>query len=141
VAAPVSELLAQLRLLNTAPPVPLSAMMEVVPVEELLSKVMVPVAVPAVVGSKVIVSVAVCPTASVSGKLAPETLKPVPVAVAEVMESDAVPVEDRVIDWVVLESTATLPKFTFDELRLRVAVEVSVVPELPPDEPLPEVPC
>jgi hypothetical protein len=51
VAAPVSEALAQVRLLGIACPVPLRAMVEVVPVEELLVRVTVPLAAPAVVGS------------------------------------------------------------------------------------------
>ena len=59
VAAPVSELLAQLTPLSTGCPVPLSAMVELVPVEELLVSVTVPFAAPVAVGSKPIVSVAV----------------------------------------------------------------------------------
>jgi hypothetical protein len=51
VAAPVSEALAQVRPLGMAWPVPLRVIVEVVPVEELLVRVTVPLAAPAVVGS------------------------------------------------------------------------------------------
>jgi hypothetical protein len=50
VAAFVSEALAQLRLLGTASPVPLRAMVEVVPVEELLVRVNFPLAAPELSG-------------------------------------------------------------------------------------------
>lgn len=55
---------------------------------------------------------------SVSGKLAPETEKPAPVSVAEWMVTAVAPVEDSVIDFVVLVPTETLPKLRLDELRL-----------------------
>jgi hypothetical protein len=51
VAALVSEALAQLRLLGIACPVPLRETFEVVPVEELLVRVNVPAAAPALLGS------------------------------------------------------------------------------------------
>jgi hypothetical protein len=58
-AALVSEALAHVRLLGIACPVPLRAIAELVPVEELLVRVTAPLAAPAVVGSKPIVRVAV----------------------------------------------------------------------------------
>jgi hypothetical protein len=64
------------------------------------------------------VSVAVWLGLSVSGKLAPETEKPVPVSVAELMVTAAVPVADSVIDCDVGVLTATLPKLTIEELTL-----------------------
>jgi hypothetical protein len=45
----------------------------------------------------------------VRGKLAPETVNPLPAAVAALTVTDAVPVEDRVTDWVVVVFTLTLP--------------------------------
>jgi len=42
--------------------------------------------------------VAVLPAARVSGKVAPETEKPAPLIVAELMVTDAVPVELKVSD-------------------------------------------
>jgi hypothetical protein len=74
VVAPVTEALAQLKPLGTACPVPLRAMVEVVPVEELLVRINEPLAVPAVVGLKAIARVADCPAVSVNGKLAPESV-------------------------------------------------------------------
>jgi hypothetical protein len=46
----------------------------------------------------------------VNGKLAPETEKPVPATVAALTVTAAVPVEDRVTDWVAGEFTYTSPK-------------------------------
>jgi hypothetical protein len=57
VAAAVSEAAEQLSLLGIACPVPLSAIAEVVPVEELLVRVTDPVSAPAFVGSKSMVRV------------------------------------------------------------------------------------
>jgi uncharacterized membrane protein YhfC len=74
VAAFVSEALAQIRPLGIACAVPLRAMVEVVPVEELLVRINEPLAVPAVVGLKAIARVADCPAVSVNGKLAPESV-------------------------------------------------------------------
>ena len=62
----------------------------------------------------------------VSGKLAPETVKPVPVTVAALTVTDAVPVEDRVRDWVAGELRATLPKAMVVVLTLSVGVSVAV---------------
>ena len=59
VAAVVSEAEVQLSLLGIACPVPLSAIIDVVPVEELLVKVTDPLVVPAVVGLKSIMREAV----------------------------------------------------------------------------------
>ena len=55
--------------------------------------------------------------------MAPETVKPVPVRVAALTVTAAVPVEDRVRDWVVAVFTFTLPKDKLDELTLSVGVE------------------
>jgi hypothetical protein len=62
----------QLKLLGIACPVPLRVTVEVVPAVELLIRVTAPLIVPAVVGLKLMVIVAVFPALSVSGKVAPE---------------------------------------------------------------------
>ena len=54
----------------------------------------------------------------VSGKLPPTMVKPVPVIEAELTVTGEVPVEVRVIAWMVGEFTVTLPK-----LRLAVLTE------------------
>jgi hypothetical protein len=59
----------------------------------------------------------------VSGKLAPDMLKPAPVSVPALMVSGAVPVEVRVTDFgVAAVFTVTLPKAMLPVLRLRVLV-------------------
>jgi hypothetical protein len=59
---------------------------------------------------------------SVSGKLALEIEKPVPVSVAELTVTAAGPVEVSVIDCVAAVFTATLPKATLLALMPRVRV-------------------
>jgi hypothetical protein len=59
VPAPVIELEAQVNPVSTGTPVPLSATLVVVPVDELLVRVSVPLAAPAAVGSNCTVRVAV----------------------------------------------------------------------------------
>ena len=54
------------------------------------------------------------------GKVAPETVKPVPAAVAALTVTAAVPVEERVNVCVVAVFTFTLPKDKLDELTLSV---------------------
>jgi hypothetical protein len=88
--------------------------------DELLAMVSVPLAAPAAVGSNCTVRVAVWFGFNVSGKLAPEVEKPVPVSVAALMVTAAVPVEDSVIDCVVDEFTDTLPKLRLEELMVSV---------------------
>jgi hypothetical protein len=120
VPAPVMEVFVQERPVSIGTPVPLRLIAAALLVDELLTMVSVPLAAPAAVGSNCTVSVAVWFMFSVSGKLAPETEKPVPVRVAELMVTAAVPVEDSVIDCVVAAFTATLPKFRLEELMLSV---------------------
>ena len=57
---------------------------------------------------------------SVRGKVTPETENPVPLTLAAVTVTGAVPVEDRVIDWVAGEFTRTLPKEMLVALTLSV---------------------
>jgi hypothetical protein len=128
VAAPVSEALAQLRLLGIACPVPLRATVEVVPVEELLVKASEPLAVPAVVGLKAIASVADCPAVRVNGKLAPEKVKPVPLRDAALTVTEPVPEEVSVTDWEAVAATFIVPKLML--VAPTVSVGVVTAPRL-----------
>ena len=128
VVAVVTEALLQLRPLGIACPVPLRAMVEVVPVEELLVKVTEPLAVPAVVGLKTIASVADCPAASVNGKLTPETVKPVPFKDSALTDTEPVPVDVSVTDWEAVAATLTVPKFTL--VAPKPSVDVVAAPRL-----------
>ena len=88
---------------------------------ELLVKVSAPVAAPVEVGSKLTVSVAVCPRLRVNGKLAPDMLKPapVPVSVPALMIRGAVPEEVRVTNsGVAAVCSVTLPNAKLLVLRL-----------------------
>jgi hypothetical protein len=58
----------------------------------------------------------------VSGKVAPETLKPDPVTAPALTVTGPVPVDDKVIVCVVAVFTVMLPKLTLDGLTLSVAV-------------------
>lgn len=135
VPAPVNEPFAQVSPASTGRPVPLRLTIVDVPDDELLVSVNEPDAAPAMVGSNCIVSVAVCPLFNVSGKVAPETLKPAPRLTAEFTVTGAVPVDDKVMVCVVGVSTETLPKFTLDGFTLNVGTlepssirKVSVTP-------------
>jgi hypothetical protein len=126
VPAPVIEALMQLSALSApgvAVPVPLRLITADGFVEELLARESAPVTAPMAAGSKLTVSVAVCPGLRVSGKLAPDMLKPAPVSVPALMVSGAVPEEVRVTDCgVAAVFTVTLPKAMLPVLRLRVLV-------------------
>ena len=58
-----------------------------------------------------------------AGKLSPVAVNPAPDVVAEVIVTDAVPVEARVSDWVDTEFNASCPKET--ELELALSCDVS----------------
>jgi hypothetical protein len=60
----------------------------------------------------------------VSGKEPPETVKPLPVVVAALTVTAAVPVEDRVMVCVAAVLTLMLPKIRLEELTLRVITDV-----------------
>jgi DMSO/TMAO reductase YedYZ molybdopterin-dependent catalytic subunit len=121
-AAPASEALLQERALTTARPVPLRLIVEVLPAYALLERVTVPDSVAALVGSNPRDSVAVCPGFNVTGKVTPEILKPLPVSVAELMVSGAVPEEVSVTDCVEAVFTTTLPKLTLLALRVSAGI-------------------
>ena len=59
----------------------------------------------------------------VRGKVAPETVKPLPLTAAALTVTAAVPVEDRVRVCVVAAFTFTLPQDKLDELTLSVGTE------------------
>jgi hypothetical protein len=112
---------------GTTVPVPLRLITADGFVEELLARVSAPVTAPAAEGSKLTVSVAVCPWLRVSGKLTPDILKPAPVTVPALMVTGAVPVDIRVTDCgAAAVFTMTLPKARLLVLRLRAGVGVGV---------------
>ena len=78
---------------TVAVPVPLRLTTAVLLVDESLWIVNCPEAAPAVVGSNCTFRVTDCPGFKVTGKVAPDKVKPVPVNVAELMVTGAVPVE------------------------------------------------
>src|SRR5580698_1376663 len=91
------------------------------PMEQLLVRVMAPVSVPAVVGSKVTSRVAVWPACRVSGKETPDTVNPVPVRLAALMVTGAVPLAVRIADCVAGALTSTVPKLMLELLTERMA--------------------
>jgi hypothetical protein len=58
----------------------------------------------------------------VNGKVAPEAANPAPFTPAALIVTDAVPVELKVIDWVVAVLTGTLPKLRLAVLTLNAAI-------------------
>lgn len=131
VAAPVMDPLAQANPFNVgtedAVPVPLRVIAAVIPVELLLLLVMVnvPVTAPAAVGSNLMVKTVVWPGLSVSGKVVPETVKPVPASAGALMVRGKFPTELKVSDFVVGVFTTTLPKASDVALVVRVRVAAS----------------
>jgi hypothetical protein len=122
VPAPVIDPLVQLNALNTGTPFPLRLITVDVPLEELLVNVSEPVAAPAAVGSNCTVSVAVWLGFSVSGKVAPETVNPLPATVPALIVTAAVPVDDSVTVCVDAAFTLTLPNPRLPALTPSVAV-------------------
>jgi len=91
-------------------PVPLRVTLLVAPVVELLEKVKAPVTAPAVVGANFTVSFTEAVGFRVSGRDAPEIVKPAPEMDAAVTVTGLVPVDVTVRVCVAEEPTATLPK-------------------------------
>ena len=87
----------------------------------------VPEAAPVTVGSNSMPRVAVWPVASVSGKVGPESVNPVPVSVAELTVTEPVPVEVRITVWVAGVFKSTLPNATVVALMLSVGVAALTV--------------
>jgi hypothetical protein len=129
VPAPVSDPLLHETALSVAGacPVPLRLIVVVPPVEALLLIVTDPLKAPAVVGSKLIVSVAVCFGFSVIGAVMPDSAKPVPAADTPLIVSAAVPDEVSVTVFVAVVLSASVPKATLVELKLSAAVVASSV--------------
>jgi hypothetical protein len=96
--------------LGAAVLVPLKVTTVVALLDELLLIVISPLAGPVAVGSYWTCNVTACVGFNVVGKLPPTIVKPAPVITAEFTVTAAVPVEVSVNDWVVGESTVTLPK-------------------------------
>jgi hypothetical protein len=104
-------------------PVPLKLTEAVV---ELPLIVNAPVAAPADVGANFTVSVNVCLGFSVTGNVAPDTVKPVPLIVAELIVTADVPLEVTVTDFVALELTATFPKLKLVGVTVHCALPAPV---------------
>jgi hypothetical protein len=102
--------------------VPLRLITTVLLVEELLTMVTCPVAAPVAAGSNCISSVTAKPGFNVTGKVAPDIVKPVPVSVPEFMVTGAVPVELNVTGCVEAVFTVTLPNATLAGLMVNVGV-------------------
>ena len=119
VAAPVSDALLHETKLTAGCPVPLSAIVAVV---ALLVIVTVPVAAPAVVGSKPTVKVAVWPGFSVNGVLMPEAENPAPLTETPLIVAATVPDDVNVTDWLAAVLSSSVPNATFVVLKLSPAV-------------------
>ena len=104
----------------TVVPVPLRLTAAVGFVDELLVMVSCPVAEPAAVGLNCTVSATDWPALRVTGNVAPDTRKPVPLTVAALIVTGAVPVEVRVTEFVAAVLRDTFPNDS--ELVLTVNV-------------------
>jgi hypothetical protein len=103
-------------------PVPLKLTIAVGFVEDVLLIVSAPVAAPAVAGANSTVSVSVDCGFSVTGNVAPDTVKPAPLMLAEFTVTALVPLEVSVTGKVDVDPTATLPKLRLLGLTDNVAV-------------------
>jgi len=86
-----------------------------------------PAAAPDVVGSNCTPSVADCPGVNVAGNVDPESVKPVPVTVAEFTVTDAEPVDVKVTVCVDIVFNATSPNPTLVALMLSDGAAVAIV--------------
>ena len=112
--------------LRAAVPFPLRLTTAVLLVAELLLMVSCPVAAPVAVGANWTASVTVWPGFSVSGKVAPESVKPAPVSAAVLIVTGAVPVEVKVTDCVDVEFTVTSPKVKLAALMVNCGLVAAV---------------
>ena len=110
--------------------VPLRLTTAVLFVDESLWIVSCPEAAPAVVGSNCTFRVTDCPGFRVAGNVAPETVKPAPANVPELMVTGAVPVELSVTGNVVDVFTVTSPNIRLTALSVNCGL-VAAVP-VPP---------
>ncbi len=124
VPAPVSDPLLQVSALKVAGacPVPLRLIVAVPPVVALLVMVTDPLNAPAVVGSKLSVSVAAWLGFRVTGKAIPDSPKPVPETDALLRVNAAVPEDVRVTVFVTVVFSASVPKATLVLLSVNAAV-------------------
>jgi hypothetical protein len=116
-------------------PVPVRATLVVPPLVESLLTVNCPAAAPATVGLNLACSVTDWFGLSVTGKVAPDTLKPVPLTVAALMVTGAVPLDVSVTGCVTGTLSGVLPKFTAAGVTVNCGTVV-VVPS-PPSETVP----
>jgi hypothetical protein len=113
--------------LGAAVLVPLRATTVVEPVDELLLIVIWPLAVPVVVGRYCTCNVIDCVGFSVTGRLPPTIVKPVPVIAAEFTVTGDVPVDVSVNDCVVDVFTVTLPKLKVAALTVKIGLGATVL--------------
>ena len=90
----------------------------------LLVMARLPVAAPTRVGSNFTLKVVDCPGFSVTGKVAPDTVKPVPFSVGALIVKAKLPVDANVRDCVAAVFTSTLPNDTLAALVLRAAESI-----------------
>ena len=91
--------------------------------EELLVSVNCQVTAPAAVGSNCTVRTIAWPGLSVTGKVEPDTEKPVPVTVPLLIVTAPVPEDVNVTDFVTAVFTATLPKVNVVALAVTVGMD------------------
>src|SRR5579863_4632570 len=96
--------------LRATVPVPFRLTVAVLPVEEVLSIVTVPVIAPPALGSNSTLRVTPVPGATVTGNRSPEIENPFPLTVAEEMVSGPVPVDFSATDWLTTVLAGTLRK-------------------------------
>ncbi len=120
--------------LATGAPVPLRLTTAVLLLTESLRIVNFPDAAPAVVGSNCTFNSNDWPGFNRSGNVPPDSVKPVPLKVAELIVTAAVPVEANVTDCVDAEPTVKLPNARLAVLT--VSVDVALLALLPRPWPL-----
>jgi hypothetical protein len=111
-----------------ATPVPVSAIVEVVPEVALLVIVILPVTAPAVAGANVTGIDKVCPGDKVFGKPVAPKVNPVPVIAAELTVTAAVPEEVSVTANDFVAASLTLPKASVVALRVSCDVVATPIP-------------
>ena len=112
-------------------PVPFRLTTAVLLVDELLWIVSWPDAAPVVAGSNCTFSVTDWLGFKVTGNVPPDSLKPVPLTVAELIVTGAVPVELNVTGCVDAEPTAELPNAKLAALTVNIGVELLLLPPTP----------
>ena len=113
--------------LGAAVLVPLRDTRLVLPLDELLSIVILPLADPVTVGRNCTCNVIDCVGFSVAGKLPPKMVKPPPVIVAELTVTGEVPVDVSVNDCVVAVFSVTLPKLKLAALTVNCGLGAAVL--------------